>query len=172
MVVKLVNAGAYPDCRNNANTSPLWNAVYTDRLDIVRYLLVKNVELEVLSRGFESDGESFIYEVPRSVLYVAADWSSMDAVKTLILAGYNIYRERWIMALGCPSYMPNLQSEQRQMLLNVASSPPTLQALCRNFLRRHFKKNVIDCVNALEIPQNLKDYLLLKDFIAEEFYEM
>jgi hypothetical protein len=31
---------------------------------------------------------------------------------------------------------------------------------------------VIDCVNSLEVPQNLKDYLLLKDFIAEEFYKM
>uniref|UniRef100_K1RLK2 Ankyrin-2 n=1 Tax=Magallana gigas TaxID=29159 RepID=K1RLK2_MAGGI len=47
MVCKLVNAGANPDCRNKQNTSPLWNAVYKNDYDTIRYLLVKNVELEI-----------------------------------------------------------------------------------------------------------------------------
>ncbi|XP_048735277.2 serine/threonine-protein phosphatase 6 regulatory ankyrin repeat subunit A-like [Ostrea edulis] len=176
MVVKLVNAGANPDCRNKLNTTPLWNAVYTDSLRMVKYLLVKNVELEVASCGIDqhahSDVATPIYPEPRSVLYVAADRSSMDLVMTLILAGYNIYQENWILAHEFPEDNPNLQSQQQQMLLHFASAPPRLLALCRNFFRRRFKKKVIDCVNSLEIPKNLKGNLILKNFIAEEFFKM
>jgi cytohesin len=176
MVVKLVNAGANPDCRNKLNTTPLWNAVYTNSLRMVKYLLVKNVELEVASSGIDqhahSDVATLIYPEPRSVLYVAADKSSMDLVMTLILAGYNIYQESWIMAHDFPEDNPNLQSQQQQMLLHFASSPPRLLALCRNFFRRKFQKKVIDCVNSLEVPKNLKDNLVLKNFIAEEFFKM
>jgi ankyrin repeat protein len=171
MVVKLVNTGANPDCRCKLNMSPLWIAVYMDSLEIVNYLLVKNVELEVVSCGAEVYGTSYIYEDPESVLYAAMEWSSMDIVKNLVLAGYNIYQESWIMAGDFPDDDPD-KSQQQQMLLDFASSPPTLQALCRNFLRRQFKRKVIECVNSLEVPQNLKDYLLLKDFIPEEFYKM
>jgi cytohesin len=171
MVVKLVNAGANPDCRSKLNMSPLWIAVYKDSLKMVNYLLVKNVELEVVSRGIEAIDISYIYENPRSVLYAAIDWSSMDVVKNLVLAGYNIYQESWIMAHDFSDDNRN-QSQKQQMLLHFASSPPTLQALCRNFLRRQFKMKVIECVNSLEVPENLKDCLLLKDFIAEEFYKM
>jgi ankyrin repeat protein len=82
MVVKLVNAGANPDCRNIVNMSPLWSAVYeyADRnsVEIVKYLLVKNVEMEVTSCGIEPGFSDEVYDDPRSLLYVAADWSSMD----------------------------------------------------------------------------------------------
>nr|XP_011439516.2 putative ankyrin repeat protein RF_0381 [Crassostrea gigas] len=97
MVCKLVNAGADPDCRNHHNTTPLWNAVYKNDQDTIRYLLVKNVELEVSSRGTDQHARSnvatVIYPVPRSLLYVAALQCSVDVVMTLILAGYNIYKE-------------------------------------------------------------------------------
>jgi ankyrin repeat protein len=171
MAVKLINAGANPDCRSRRNTSPLWMAVYSNSLDIVKYLLVKNVELEVVSCGFGLI-EFSLYQEARSVLYVAADRCSMDLVMTLIQAGYNINQESWIMAHEFPKDNPDLQSQKQQMLLDFVSSPPTLQALCRNFCRRQFKRKVIDCVNSLEIPQNLKDHLLLKDFIAEKFFNM
>lgn len=173
MVCKLVNAGADPDCRNHHNTTPLWNAVYKNDQDTIRYLLVKNVELEVSSRGIDqhaqSDVATVIYPVPRSLLYVAALQCSVDVVMTLILAGYNIYREQWVVDREFPYDSSPLL---RRMLINFSSSPPRLLALCRVFFRRRFKGNLEENVSFLDIPGNLKNNLMLKNLIPEEFFKM
>lgn len=173
MVVKLVNAGANPDFRNTHNTTPLWNAVYKNEQSIVRYLLVKNVELEVSSCGIDQHAQSdvavMIYPEPRSVLYVAAHHSTVDVVMTLILAGYDIFKETWIMAHEFPEGSTALLC---RMLTNFSSTPPRLLALCRNFFRRRFKRNVVDLVNSLEIPEDLKANLTLRNFIPEELFKM
>ncbi|XP_062577762.1 ankyrin-1-like [Saccostrea cucullata] len=176
MVTKLVNAGANPDCKNKHNTTPLWNAVYKNDLSTIKYLIVKNVELEVVSCGIDqhaqSDVATLIYPEPRSVIYVAAHQTSIDVLMTLTLAGYNIYRESWITAREFPADSPILHRQQQMFLNNFATSPPSLLAICRNFFRRRFRRNVIPCVNSLDIPQDLKDNLTLKYFISEEFFKM
>ncbi|XP_065943727.1 ankyrin repeat domain-containing protein 29-like [Magallana gigas] len=167
MVCKLVNAGADPDCRNHHNTTPLWNAVYKNDQDTIRYLLVKNVELEVSSRGTDQHARSnvatVIYPVPRSLLYVAALQCSVDVVMTLILAGYNIYKE----LIPYDIYTP-----MRGVLIKFSSSPSSLLSICRVFFRRRFKGNVEENVSSLNIPENLKNSLMLKNFIPEEFFKM
>lgn len=172
MVCKLVNAGADPDCRNNHNATPLWNAVYKNDQDTIRYFLVKNVELEVSSRGIDqhaqSDVATVIYPVPRSLLYVATLRCSIDVVMTIILAGYNIYKEQWILDREFPY---DISAQLRRMLINFSSSPPRLLALCRVFFRRMFKGNLEENVSSLDIPGNLKNNLMLKNLIPEEFFK-
>lgn len=168
MVCKLVNAGANPDCRNKQNTSPLWNAVYKNDYDTIRYLLVKNVELEVSSRGTYQDLNTKIYVIhkePKSLLHVAVLklHCSIDVVMTLILAGYNIYKELIPYGISTP---------MRGVLIKFSSSPPSLLSICRVFFRRRFKGNVEENVSSLNIPENLKNSLMLKNFIPEEFFKI
>jgi hypothetical protein len=63
-----------------------------------------------------------------------------DIVKTLIRAGYNIFQGSWIMAHESnPS--ESAAADVVKTCLFSSYTPCTLQ----NFMRRHFKKNMIDC---------------------------
>lgn len=165
----LLKYGADPNLRNRLNTTPLWNAVYMKHKDVVKFLLTANVDLEVKSCGInqhaQTDNVVLLYPNEVSPFYVAVQRQLLDILLLLKTAGYNIYSEEWFYRGEFPDGVednPNLMA----ILKQFASTPPRLITVCRNFLRKYFGNKLKERVNELEIPNNLKNYLLLQDFLS------
>ena len=165
----LLEYGADPDITNRVNTSVLWNAVYMKHKDVVKQLLVANVEMEISSEGIDQHSQSdevvFIYDTPRTPLYVAVENESPEIALLLITAGYNIFKEKWLL----DGDIPNRENNEKlvSILLQYIQTPQRLVAICRNYFRRYFGLGVFQNVEQLDIPSSLKNYLTLKD-LAED----
>lgn len=165
----LLEYGADPDITNHINTSVLWNAVYMKHKEVVKQLLVANVEMEISSVGIDQHAQSddvvFVYDVPRSPLFVAVENQSPEIALLLITAGYNIYKEKWLLEGDIPERDGN--EKLISILKHYIQTPQRLMANCRNYFRRYFGLKVFPKVEKLDIPCSLKNYLTLKD-LAED----
>ncbi|OWF37124.1 Alpha-latrocrustotoxin-Lt1a [Mizuhopecten yessoensis] len=166
----LLEHGADPDVRNNYNVSPLWNAVYGKHTEIVKILLGMNVTMEVNCIGTDHHSNTVevvpLFNSPRSTLYVAVHHGCTDIVYLLLSAGYNIYREQWLLR----GDYSELQRHKNivTMLTKQASQPPRLISICRNYFRRYGNPlKIKELVLALKLPEYLKNYLLLAELLIK-----
>ena len=166
----LIEYGGDPNLRNDVNATPLWNAAYSGASEVVRELLVANVEMEVMSRGrdpmtFDIVGPDFFYPQARSPLYVALDKGHTDIVMLLKDAGYDIWKETWIQSETIPNQ--DLYAALVVDWIVASKSPDRLENLCKNKLRKYLASepggDIYQKVERLKYPQLLKDCLLLKN---------
>ena len=166
----LIDYGAVADCLNDVGATPLWNAVYNNCTAVVRELLAADVRMEMCSVGRDgmasaiADSDHF-YDEPRSPLYVALEKKNRDVVLLLKAAGYDIRKETWIQS----EPMPHAELNAGLIIDWVESSrsPMSLEVLCKIKLRKNLasepNRDIYSKVERLEIPQQLKNGLLLKD---------
>ena len=166
----LIEYGGDPNWRNKVGATPLWNAVYDNCTEVVREFLVADVKMETISVGRDGmasamEGPEYFYQHPRSPLYVALDRKNRDVVLLLKAAGYDIRKETWIESEPIPH-----ESLNAGLIIDwVASSksPMSLETLCKMKLRKNLASepnhDIYQKVERLEIPQHLKNCLLLKD---------
>ena len=164
----LLRHGADPDAKNRVYVTPLWNAVYCKNTAIVKLLLENNVDLCTPSVGvnqyYQSDVVMYIYDTPRTPLWVAAARNAPEAAMLLISAGYNVSRENWIL-----DDMPEAAAENEpfsSLLRYYKCTPLRLLSICRNFFRQHFGRDVAQKAQGLEVPKVLKHYIMLKDILG------
>ena len=165
----LLDYGANPDIWNRINTTVLWNAVYMSHKEVVKQLLVANVEMEIPSVGIDQHSQSdevvYVFDTPRSPLYIAVSNQSPEIALLLITAGYNIHKEKWLLEGDIPDREEN--EKLISILLKYLQTPQRLVATCRNYFRRYFGLKIFQKVAQLDIPGSLKNYLTLKD-LAED----
>lgn len=167
-VRKLLECGADPNCQNSFSATPLWNAIYMKHKNIVKLLLIANVNMEVSSVGInqhsQSDTAIRIYAEPRSPLYVAVDRGSFEILLLLIAAGYNLHKEAWVFSDD--QYPCDCSLNVKSLLKKFAAEPPRLISLCRNFFRKALGQEIHNEVQDLELPVTLQNYLLLGDVLS------
>ena len=167
-VALLIKYGADPNLCNGANATPLWNAVFEGATEVVRKLLLANVEMEVMSQGrypLEHLCDEGLYPESRSTLYVALENGHTDIVLLLKAAGYDIRKETWIQSDPIPNedlYAPFIVD-----WIVSSKSPDRLENLCKSMLRKNLASepghDIYKKVEKLDIPQLLKDCLLLRN---------
>ena len=168
-VRQLVDYGAYPNARNLVSATPLWDAVYLGYSEVVRELLVTDVRMEIYSQGKDNmihvAAPDYLYTQARSTLYVALDKRKRGIVLLLKAAGYDIRKETWIQSEPIPNQ--DLNAALMVDWIVASKSPATLESLCKNQLRKYLAsepgRDIYQKIERLEIPQHLKNCLLLKD---------
>ncbi|KAK6183473.1 hypothetical protein SNE40_010949 [Patella caerulea] len=160
---RLIRHGADPDVQNRVCTTPLWNAVYAESVEIVKALLKQNVTVEVASVGLNPyDGTKVLYSEPKTPMYVIGEKCLIELGRMLIESGYNMAKESWL--LDSKDIPIGLESNEsfRQYLIEAYSTPQSLLIQSRNFFRKLFGKKVTVKTEALNIPVPLKNYITLK----------
>ncbi|XP_060604878.1 ankyrin-1-like [Ruditapes philippinarum] len=159
-----IKHGADPNCKSTCDATPLWNAVYKGHKEVVKLLIKLNVNLEVKSRGTDqhshSDTVVHVYHSPKSPLWVAMERHFSDIALLLVSAGYDIYKEEWLVDGQFPS---NFDERMCRLLSQYVHSPPHLIALCRNYFRRCYGHDIVARVEQMEIPVTLKKYLTFSE---------
>lgn len=167
-VEKLILQGADPNVRNRINATALWNAVYKNKKDVVKQLLLANVDMEVASVGIDEHAQSdpviYLYDEPVSPLLVAVKKNFPDLALLLIAAGYDVFKEQWLVKQDFPDTLTK-NTEFLSLLSHSVLNPPSLLKICQTFFRRTLGRNVMKKVGQLEIPDTLKKYLTLNDLI-------
>ncbi|KAL4239016.1 hypothetical protein ACF0H5_003720 [Mactra antiquata] len=161
----LISNGADPNIRNACDATPLWNAVFRGKKETVKLLLKANAEMECKSVGINqhshTDGVVYVYDKPKSPLWVATEHNFTDIVLLLVSAGYDLFKEEWLFRDEFPEQFNN--QRLRTMLLEYAHTPCKLTSLCRNYFRCYFKQSLSIRVDKMDLPLSLKSYLTLAD---------
>lgn len=161
----LLKHGANLNCKNRVGATPLWNAVYCGSLDTVKLLIKENVEMEGSSVGIDqhhqSDNVRFIYEAPKSPLWVAVDRCHYDIAVVLASSGYDIQKEEWLVNSNFPEHFEN--ESVHNALVEICHNPFSLIKLCRGFIRKQLALGIHKKVEQLDIPVTLRDYLTLSE---------
>lgn len=167
----LIDYGGDPNHHNGVGATPLWNAVHDNCTEVVYQFLVANVKMDTYSVGRDGKAsamegsELFFYHEPRSTLYVALDKKNRDIVLLLKAAGYDIRKENWIESEPIPH--EDLNAGLIIDWIASSKSPMSLETLCKIKLRKNLasepNRDIYQKVERLEIPQHLKNCLLLKD---------
>ena len=160
----LLSYGADPDAGNKVNATALWNAVYMSQKEVVKLLLLTNVKLEVSSKGINqhahSDDVVYVFERPKSPLWVSVANNNPEIALLLISAGYDLHKEQWLIDRDFPD---KSDERLRNVLTDYIQNPPRLVTRCRNFLRSYMGREITEKVRFLPIPITLKSYLTLSD---------
>lgn len=168
IVLDLLNAGSNVDVQNVVGATPLWNAVYMNHPHVVREFLLADASVECCSSGMQPSEVEIecLYPEPRSLLWVAIDQSAAEIVRCLLEAGVPLYRESWITSGDFPASL-KITSCLRDLLVKMASKPPSLLEQCRTSVRRYIKDNsdlsIRSTVDELVLPKVLKSFVILED---------
>ncbi|XP_064622388.1 ankyrin repeat and SOCS box protein 14-like [Lineus longissimus] len=159
----LLRCGAAANSRNSVDATPLWNACYMSKLEIVKVLVKHNVIMELCSRGIDQHSQTddvvLIYDSPKSPLYAAAERGAFGIIRYLVEEGYDINNEKWIHLSQLPSKVI-LDEEMRSWLDQEYHSPRSLIQLCRRAINRVIGDGIDKKSELLRIPNTLRDYLL------------
>lgn len=170
-VQKLLEHGALACVFNSAGATPLFNAVVSSSVEIVKILLphYTDLELHATSQGFMYEVFTYKiqqrYHVPRSVLWVAANQASVAVTTLLLFAGFNASAEEWIHECDFPEcLLSDDMTDLRELLAESASNPLSLLSLCRCTVRRLLgpgRQRQVNQLNAL--PRKVKNYIALRE---------
>jgi len=123
----------------------------------------------VPSRGlvYEHDGPNppFIFAVEHTPLYVAVHRKHFAVAELLLDAGVMMWEEDWCWNSDLLTEMNHDLSEQSSFysrLTEAMSEAPSLRQIVRHYFRRHFGQRILAVIPRLEIPNTLKDYLVLQ----------
>ena len=175
----LLQHGADPEAQSRPKTTPLWYAVYSGNPRLVNLLLQYNVPLQVASRGvFQHTSQPAtvpIFDQERTPLRVVDRLAeaSVDErfliFRMLILAGARCDNEaepwlRDVRTMSVSDYTGDfVQSAARFRLKVFLSLPMSLKCVARVAIRSLLGKRLHEALPELELPRDLKDYLLLKE---------
>ena len=160
----LLAYGAHPDLENSVGATPLWNSVYMKKTSVVQSLLLRNVRLDIRSRGIDqhahTDHAVLIYQEPKSVLFAACHRGAYAALKLLVMCGASLNKP-WLYDGTCPA-MVQEDEDMRVWLSQQCSTPRTLKVLSRNYIRARLGLLLESRLKNMEIPCTLKEFLALK----------
>jgi len=171
----LLELGADPNLPDACSATPLWHAVFWDKESMIKELLFVNVEPECVakedayriglpwaSNDPSLDHEEIVFsESYVSTLAIAVRKNFCSTVELLLDVGYSTEHEniQELMRKTC------VKAKMREVLQGHLSEPQTLFKITRNYIRRSADIKIHRLVADIDMPQRLKDCLLLRDHI-------
>lgn len=158
VVQVLLEAGTRHDIYNHQGETALFDAVVSNKTDILRQIIAFNCKLDVPPKYFP-DG------VYKSLFQLAAEKGHLETCRMLAGMGYIDYSARVFFYAG---YVPSRPSETDDTLAWLRAAMQRvvpLQQLCRRVIRRQAGHDLPTKVESLPTPRALKDYVLIKDLM-------
>lgn len=137
----------------NGNTALIF-AVRHNHIDIVRALLRKNCDVTRLCKIAKTEFQMFEYALQNGFVRL---------LRPLAEAGADVsYYHYWICETT-PSNAILEDNDTLEWLWNVASTPKSLQRICREITRQMLSFRIESELESLGLPQKIKDYILMTD---------
>ncbi|CAI9739709.1 tyrosine-protein kinase Shark [Octopus vulgaris] len=179
LVRLLVNNGAKTNVVSKALMTPLTLSVVKRHLSITKYLLMMGAGLDIIENS-EKKPVSFSSLLLEPNLLKDHNTEVLQLVDIMMENGCDLWLERKTLLSKQPA-ANSLAEQLHRILVSHLSTPPTLQEICRFFLRQHLHhhyqkppkqikkerlhcqhKLYIDKVIALEVPKHLEDFILTR----------
>ncbi|XP_069111546.1 ankyrin repeat domain-containing protein 6-like [Argopecten irradians] len=158
----LLAAGSRHDIYNHQGETAAYDAVVSNKVEIIRLMVVHNCDLEQPGKYF-SDG------VYKSLFQIAAEKGHFDICRLLASFGYVDFRARGYIYMNyIPPRLVTEQEDVVQWLRRKMQTPTSLQLLCRKCIRKRLGHKIVHTVECLPIPRALKEFVLIKDMDEEE----
>lgn len=158
----LLAAGSRHDIYNHQGETAAYDAVVSNKVDIIRLMVIHNCDPEQPGKYF-SDG------VYKSLFQIAAEKGHFDICRILASFGYVDFRARGYIYMNyIPPRLVTEQEDVVQWLRRKMQTPTSLQLLCRKCIRKKLGHKIIHGVDGLPIPRSLKEFVLIKDMDKEE----
>ncbi|XP_033761299.1 serine/threonine-protein phosphatase 6 regulatory ankyrin repeat subunit B-like [Pecten maximus] len=158
----LLAAGSRHDIYNHQGETAAYDAVVSNKVEIIRLMVIHNCDLEQPGKYF-SDG------VYKSLFQIAAEKGHFDICRLLASFGYVDFRARGYIYMNyIPPRLVTEQEDVVQWLRRKMQTPTSLQLLCRKCIRKRLGHKIVHTVECLPIPRALKEFVLIKDMDEEE----
>lgn len=158
VVELLLKAGSRHDIYNHQSETAAYDAVVSNKIEIIRLMVVHNCDLE-------QPGKYFTNGVYKSLFQIASERGHFTICRLLAVHGYVDYRARMYFH---PSYIPPRLVPEAEFVVNwlrkKMQTTTSLQQLCRKCIRKRIGYKIAESVETLPMPRALKDYVLIKDF--------
>ncbi|OWF50780.1 inversin-like [Mizuhopecten yessoensis] len=158
----LLAAGSRHDIYNHQGETAAYDAVVSNKVEIIRLMVIHNCDPEQPGKYF-SDG------VYKSLFQIAAEKGHFDICRLLASFGYVDFRARGYIYMNyIPPRLVTEQEDVVQWLRRKMQTPTSLQLLCRKCIRKRLGYKIGNTVECLPIPRSLKEFVLIKDMDEEE----
>lgn len=157
----LYNAGANVDVQDNYGNTPLHVAIATENFEALLWFLNQNCRLDLEARppdlapGVFSCLQGRLSLTP---LLLALHFSNRRVVQLLVACGCKYYSLSWVL--------PYIQQYTllHEFMLEALSKPHSLQASCRQLVRKCIGRDIKKKVEQLTyLPQSIRRYILCCD---------
>ncbi|KAK6166725.1 hypothetical protein SNE40_023356 [Patella caerulea] len=158
----LLAAGSRHDIYNHQGETAAYDAVVTNKLDIIRLMIISNCDIDIPAKYFPNG-------VYKSIFQLAAEKGHYEICRLLASLGYVDYAARDNFYTNyTPSSRPNEQDDLINLLRSSMQSVVNLQQLCRRCIRKRAGHNLSDKIEILPMPRALKDFLFIKELSGKK----
>lgn len=155
VVELLLAAGSRHNIFNHQGETAAFEAVMSNKSDIIRMLIIYNCDLDIPGKYYP-DGTY------KSLFQLAAEKGHFVICRLLASYGYVDFKARGHFY---PNYIPSRVTDQDrivQWLRKRMHTATSLQQLCRKCIRKNIGHRILQKVETLPMPRALKDYVLVK----------
>lgn len=152
----LLAAGSRYDIYNHQRETAAYDAVVSNKIEIIQAMIEHNCDLEVPGKYY-SDG------VYKSLFQIAAEKGHFETCRLLAQFGYLDFSARVFFHTN---YFPTRVSDSDaavQWLRKKLQTVTSLQVLCRKCIRKRLGHKIQQNVENLPVPRALKDFVIIKE---------
>lgn len=158
----LLASGSRHDVYNHQGETAAFDAVISNKTEIIRLMVVHNCDPE-------QPGKYFSNGIYKSLFQIAAEKGHFEICRILASFGYVDFSARVLIYTNYipPRLVPE-HEDVVQWLRKKMQTATSLQQICRKCIRKRMGHKIVHTVDCLPIPNALKDYVTIKDMHNEE----
>ncbi|KAL4222780.1 hypothetical protein ACF0H5_018820 [Mactra antiquata] len=158
VVELLLAAGTRHDIYNHQGETAAYEAVISNKIDVIKLMVINNCDLEQPIKYFCTG-------VYKSLFQLAAEKGHFDICRLLAKYGYVDFSARVHFYAGyVPTRVGTETDEVLHWLRRKLQTATSLQQLCRKVIRRRLGHNMAGKIENVNMPKALKEYVLISDF--------
>lgn len=157
VVELLLAAGSRHDIYNHQGETAAYDAVVSNKHEIIRLMVKHNCDPE-------QPGKYFSNGIYKSLFQIAAEKGHYEICRMLATYGYVDFTARvQIYTNYVPPRLVTESEDVVQWLRRKMQTATSLQELCRKCIRKRLGYKIVQNVECLPMPRALKDYVLIKE---------
>lgn len=157
VVELLLAAGSRHDIYNHQGETAAYDAVISNKKDIISLMVLHNCDPE-------QPGKYFSNGVYKSLFQIGAEKSHFEICRLLAAFGYVDFTARvHLYANYVPSRLVSEQEEIVHWLRKKMQTATSLQQLCRKCIRKRLGHKIVQKIECLPMPRALKEFVLITD---------
>ncbi|KAL3832425.1 hypothetical protein ACJMK2_024069 [Sinanodonta woodiana] len=162
VVELLLAAGTRHDIYNHQGETAAYDAVLSNKMDIIKLMIIYNCDLEQPIKYFCNG-------VYKSLFQLAAERGHFEICRLLGTFGYVDFTARVHFYAGyVPTRVASEQDDVIHWLRKKIQTVPSLQQLCRKRIRRSLGHKIVQKVVHLPMPRALKEYVLIREMYDKD----